>query len=450
MTRAVQTTLTRTEGFPVPPAKSQPASETSTVAIRIVKYLVLAGMVSSWCAAVIVAQTTDSVPPTALVEPRGKPFVYYILHAMGIASMLSAGALAALKGGGKKLGSGTLLAFWVLVITAVTWALIAYKLEDYLSWAALGATGPFVWLSCVVLFAGMERSLWKPLEQVIRVLAYLTAVLALVSIVQNYHYLTERWLSAPVQYMVLLMWIGGWTFLTSREASGWRMYLRYFPFVVFVLAAVTSQTRSWFLMSMFLIIARFLINRSAGRSRAGVSPNVIAGTGIFISIALLLALVFQGQLFDAYARFAHRAMDDSRTEQYVQFFSQKTFYDLILGGGPTATWNFGWGEEYENYQSFDNNYLWMAFLGGIPMMLSYTVIIIIPGVRAALRGAKNNDAAAATLLVLWGLACTGFSTYATPSLTPYSFFLCLLAGRCLIFIEEQRGTGHSQARVSSR
>jgi len=417
-------------------AKSPSASETTTVALRIVKYLVIIGMVSSWCAAVLVAQSTDSTPPTTLVEPRSKSFIYYIMHALGISSVLAAGALAAVKGGCKKLGTGTLVAFWVLQVTAVTWALVSYTLEDYLSWTALGATGPVVWLSCVLIFAGMERTLWKHLERVIRILAYLTAILALVSIVQNYQYLTERWLSAPVQYMVLLMWIGGYTFITSWEASGWRLYLRYFPFAVFVLATVTTQTRSWFLMSAFLFFARILVNRSTGR-RGTVTPNVLAATGTFISFGVFLAIVYQGPLLDAYARFMHRALDDSRTEQYVQFFSQKSFSDLILGGGPTATWNFGWGEEFENYQNFDNTYLWMAFLGGIPLMLSYTIVIILPGMRAAFRGAQKNDAAAAMLLILWALSCTGFSTYANPSLTPYSYFLCLLSGRCLGFLSEQ-------------
>ena len=434
---------------PLHQAKRQPASEAPPSAIRAVTYLVIAGMLCSWCAAVIVAQHTDVTPPSGFVEPRGKPFIYYIFHGLGIASVLSAGAIAGFKGGFKRVGAGTLLAFWVLVITAVSWALISYGLEDYLSWAALGATGPVVWLSCVLIFAGMERAVWSSLERLIRVLAYLTAVLALVSIVQNYEYLTERWLSAPVQYMVLLMWIGGWTFITSwEESSGWKLYLRYFPFAVFILATVTTQTRSWFLMSIFLMMARLWINRTAVKGK-GVTPKVLALTGGLISLTLLLVLIYQGPLLDAYARFAHRALDDSRTEQYVEFFSQKSFSDLILGGGPTATWSFGVGEEYENYQNFDNNYLWMAFLGGIPTMLSYTIIIIVPGMRAALKGVKKNDAAAASLLVLWALACTGFSTYANPSLTPYSYFLCLLSGRCLGFLAEQREAAHGQARVST-
>lgn len=423
-------------------------TEALPFAVRLVKYLVLAAMVLSWCAAVIVAQNTDATPPVGFVEPRGKPFVYYICHGLGIASALSAGALAGLKGGFRKAGAGTVLAFWILVSTAVTWALIAYTLEDYLSWAALGATGPMVWLSCALVFAGMDKTVWATLERLVRVLAYLTALLALVSIVQNYDYLTERWLSAPVQYMVLLMWIGGWTFLSAWDTAGWTSYLRLFPFVVFVLAAITTQTRSWLLMALFLVMGRIWINRTAGKNRGKTTPKMVAATGAFIALLVFLVLLFQEALFDAYARFAHRALDDSRTLQYVEFFSQKTFSDLILGGGPKATWSFGVGEEFENYQNFDNNYLWMAFLGGIPLMLSYTVLVIVPGIRAAFKGVVKNDAAAAVLLLLWALACTGFSTYATPSLTPYSYFLCLLSGRCLGFLAEQREAGRRHAAVS--
>jgi hypothetical protein len=413
------------------------STERPALVIRLVELLVITAMIASWCAAVIVAQTTDVVPPEGFVEPRGKLFIYYICHALGMASILSAGALAAFTGKFKRVGTGNLIFFWVMVVTVVTWALISYKLEDYLSWAALGATGPVVWLSCVALFAGMERAIWRRLEQVIRLLSYLTALLALVSIVTNYSYLTIRWYSAPVQYMILLMWLGGWTFLTSWEEGGWQRYLRFFPFAVFVLATVATQTRSWFLMSIFVCFMRIWINRTAGTG-SGFTPKLAAIIGIFLSLGLILALLFQDSLLDAYGRFAMRALDDSRTDQYRAFFSQKSFEDLILGGGPTATWNYGWGEEYENYQNFDNAYLWMAFLYGVPLMLSYTVIIILPGFRAAFSGAKRNDAAAAALLMLWGLACTGFSTYINPSLTPYSYFLCLLSGRCLAFLSEHK------------
>jgi hypothetical protein len=415
----------------------------------IIKFLVLSALICSWCAAVLFAQTTDVVPPNGFVPPRSKPSVYYLLHALGILSALSAGAIAAWTEGYKRCTAATRKAFWVLEITAVAWGVVAYGVDDYLSWQALGATGPVVWLSCLLVFAGMERELWKAVGQVIRILAYLTGVLALFSIASSYHYLTERWLSAPVQYMVLLMWFGGWTFLTSWECTGWRLYLRYFPYLVFVIGTVVTQTRSWFLMSIFLLIARLLVLKSAGRDGRALIRNVISAACILLPACFLLAMIYQEPLLDAYARFAERATEDTRSEQYVMFFSQISLPDLILGGGPKATWDFGSGHDFEQYQFFDNVYLWMAFLGGLPLMLSYMALVIVPGVRAAARGVKKDDAAAATLLVLWGLACAGFSTYVMPSLSPYSYFLCLLAGRCHAVLEEGEQEGVSEAGGST-
>lgn len=417
-------------------------TEQRAIAVRLVELLVITGIIASWCAAVVVAQTTDVVPPEGFVEPRGKPFIYYICHALGMVSVLSAGVLAGFTGGFRKIGALNLMFFWILVLTVSIWSSISYTLEDWISWKALGGTGPIVFLTCVLVFAGMERGVWKRLERVVRGLSYLTALLALLAIVTNFSYLTERWFSAPVQYMVLLMWLGGWTFLTSWEESGWHRYLRFFPFFVFVLATVATQTRSWFLMSIFVCFMRIWINRTAGTG-SGFTPKAAAIIGTFLSLALVMALLFQDALLDAYGRFVMRALDDSRTDQYRVFFAQKSLYDLVLGGGPTATWNYGWGEEYENYQHFDNAYLWMAFLYGIPLMLSYFVLIILPGYRGAFRGARKNDAAAAALLMLWGLACTGFSTYINPSLTTYSYFLCLLSGRCFAFLAEKREEGRS-------
>ena len=126
--------------------------------------------------------------------------------------------------------------------------------------------------------------------------------------------------------------------------------------------------------------------------------------------------------------------EDTRTEQYEEFFAQVPLSDLILGRGPNGVWYFAGNE----YQYFDNSFLWMAFLGGLPLLISYLVLIIVPGFRAFFRGAKDDDAAASALLILWAIACLGVSTYSHPSLTPYSYFLCLLAGRCHGYLAEAR------------
>ena len=406
---------------------------------KIPKTLIAMGVIASWCASVIVAITTDPAGYDVIGDPKSKPFIYYLLHGTGIISILAGSSVAMLNGGYRRAGGGTRLAFWVLQITSIIWALLSYTLQDYLSWKALGATGPFVWLSCILVFAGMDKNVWKVLDPLVRYLSYITAVLALYSI-YGYHQLLieERWLSAPVQYMVILMWFSGWTLLTSWNSHGLKSYVSFLPYVVFIILTIFTQTRSWFLMSIFLFIGFNYITAKSTKTQKTFIQKYSASIGLSIAMILTVILFLQGPLVGAFDRFSNRSFEESRIGQYVQFFSQVQSTDLILGGGPNASWEFGPAEGREEYHYFDNAYLWMAFIGGFPMMISYFVLIVFPGIKLFFRGVAGDDAAAAILVVLWGLACTGFSTYLNPSLTPHSYLICLLAGRCIGCLSDSR------------
>lgn len=399
---------------------------------KTLSILVVTGIVTEWLAWVIVAHTTGVASADIFAEPRSKPFVYYILHAAGMFSVLGAGLLAFFRGYYQGLGTISRAAFWVLVCTSITWALVAYDLDDYISWQAMGSTGPFIWLTGVLVFAGMDRSIWKVLEPVIEIISYLTAALALFTIITTFGNLDERWFSAPVQYMVVLMWFGGWTFLTAGDSRGLRLFIRCVPFLVFVLTAIVTRTRSWFLMSILLLVVNLFFLKSEksedidNRGRRLVS-FIAVGT-----MVLIIGYFLKDTLFVAFDAFLERGLEDTRTEQYSEFFSQVSVSDLLLGRGPQGTW-FWQGDDY---QFFDNAYLWMAFIGGLPTLISYTILVIVPGLRAYFLGARGNDAAAAVLLILWGFACAGISTYISPSLSPYAYLIYLMAGRCLGFIAE--------------
>ncbi|RII27097.1 MAG: hypothetical protein CXR31_07530 [Geobacter sp.] len=353
--------------------------------------------------------------------------------------MIAGSSVAMLNGWYRKAGGGTRLAFWLLQITSIIWALLSYTFQDYLSWKALGATGPFVWLSCILVFAGMDKSVWKVLDPLVRYLSYITAALALYSI-YGYHLIVmeERWLSAPVQYMVILMWFSGWTLLTSWNSRGTKLYVRFLPYIVFIITTIFTQTRSWFLMSIFLFIAFNYVSAIKYKTQKTFIKRYSASIGLSIVMILIAILFLHGPLAGAFDTFSSRSFEESRIGQYVQFFSQVQATDLILGSGPDASWEFSTGEGREEYHYFDNAYLWMAFIGGFPMMISYFVLIVFPGIKLFFSRVTGDDAAAAILVVLWGLACTGFSTYLNPSLTPHSYLICLLAGRCIGCLSESR------------
>lgn len=389
--------------------------------------LVLVGVVGAWLAWVLNAQSLGPSAGEGLVGPGEKSRLYYVLHGSALLAVLAAGTWAAVAGGYRRLRPLYRAAFWGLQITAATWALLSYGLGDYLSFRAFGATGPFVWISTVLLFAGMDRRIWPVLDRTVGWLALLTSVLALAAVATTYRELTGRFFSAPVYYMVLLMWFGGWTMLRPAASGALGHLWRFLPYVTFLLLTVITQTRSWLAMSVLLLVTFLFLNR-----------REITGVKVFQAVALmaltlaLLGYFLKEPLAASFAQLQERALADTRTGQYLEFFADVPVSDLLLGRGPNGTWNWNG----RDYQFFDNALLWMAFIGGLPILVCYVTLVILPGL-SCLGSHRAEIRSSAVLLLLWGIACTGFSTYSNPSLTPHAYLLSLLAGRCLAAISDR-------------
>ena len=236
---------------------------------RLITFLVAVGLIASWCATAMLAVMIGTNIEDVFVEPQSKPVLYYLFHGGSIVAVVGAGVVAAITGQYERLSKPARIAFWALQATAIIWAIIAYNLKDYLSWKAFGATGPIVWFSCLLIFAGMNRTIWKTIDRVINLISYMTAALALYS-VAKYRVIEMRTESGPVLLMVMLAWFAGWTMFTSGKAQGWRLWLRAFPFVAFAITAVFTQTRSWILFAI-LLLAIFLFVKAPSRSEYEVT-----------------------------------------------------------------------------------------------------------------------------------------------------------------------------------
>ena len=401
----------------------------------MVLILVFTGLICSWAAWIVLALSIGPSQEDDFLEPRSKPFLYYALHGGGMLAVIGAGIIAGLKGGFKRLGGAERTMVVMLIVTSLLWAAVTYSVNDYLSWKAFEPTGPMIWLTCVLIFAGMDRSVWKLLNPTIRIIAYITAGIALSAMISA-NFSTSRWYSSHVRYMVLLMWFGGYTFLTIGECSGWRVLLRCFPYLVFILSCIVTRTRSYSVMSVALLIALFFVSKRAELNWTQErTKKLVVILYTLVMVFLLTLLIYREPVVGAFNRLVERMNVDTRTGQYVDFFSQVPLSDLILGRGPTGTYD--WGGR-KNYKYFDNSYIWLAFIGGLPILVSYIVLIILPGATAYLRGARGNEAVAAALIILWCLSCAGLSTYARPSLSPYNYLVVLMAGRCLNFLSEAR------------
>jgi hypothetical protein len=149
-------------------------------------------------------------------------------------------------------------------------------------------------------------------------------------------------------------------------------------------------------------------------------------------------------LGDSITGLSGRISEDSRSGQYRAFFRDVPASDLLLGRGPKGTWYWRYAGQY---QFFDNGYLWMLFIGGLPILLCYITIVLWPAVQALRRGPKGQDRAAVALVLFWALALTGLSTFALPSLLPAGFLMAFFSGRCHLILAETAALARERQRI---
>jgi hypothetical protein len=396
-------------------------------------------LIGGWLATIITAEATG---PDFLIDYSARPLSYYLAHAASLLAVMLAGGLAVWRGRLRAIRGSVRVALFVLIAVAVIWAAVSYEAEELLSTTLVGATGPFVWLTLIFVLVGTDRRVWRVLDPVIVALAYATSILTVRILVDTGVSTYFLGYSKHTAYCILLMWFGGWALLNAVRLRGWRLALRATPAVLMFLTAALVQSRSWTLLSLLLCLTfLFLRGRQEGSTLKGLR-NVVAA-------AALLVVVWVGisQVRSALEGVSSRFDADTRTVQYYDFFSVVPLTDLILGRGPTGTWYwYGIGD----YQYFDNGFLWMLFIGGAPTLIAYVVIVLFPAFAALRAHPMGGDVAAVCLVMFWGLALAGLSTYSLPSVGVGSYVLSLYAGRCHLILAEaeyrRRRRSNAQAR----
>ena len=433
--------------FPLPPHRAVAESPLGGLD-AVVLFLVVAGLVASWAAVVI--PTENSV---TIVDSEGKFVItqiktplYYAVHGLELGSVIAAGLLSILRGRAGILGTGVRAAFCVLVAAAAIWASIAYTAEEILSSSIFGGTGPFVWFTLVFVIAGVDRRIWNYIDPVIRTLAYLSAALALRALMfSEYRY--YRAFSKYIMYTMLLVWLGGWALLTATRLRGWRLLGRVALFLVMVFMAICSQSRSWIILSCLLgVLFVLLRSRDQGSVLSGIRTLIMGGAAT-VAAAALVYVAIPHTLSNSVNGIVARINEDTRTGQYRQFFSVVPVPDLFLGKGPKGTWYW---KDLGEYQFFDNGYLWMLFVGGMPTLVCYVAIVVWPAIRSFYYQPRGADAAAMYLVLLWALALTGLSTFTLPSVGITSYLVSLWAGRCHSLLAERAGRQFAGARTAPK
>ena len=271
--------------------------------------------------------------------------------------------------------------------------------------------------------------MWPRLRRLLDALIVATAILAVRSMIRA-DSLSGAEVYSTNQYFCMLFWYGGWRCLSRDYRSRAWIFVDASVLALLGVLALWLQRRSW-VIDTVLLMGMYVMSlprrtRLEGQRRA--TPWLALAV---IAVPVLAVVLLETPMAsEAMAGLLERLSDDTRSEQYRMFFSQVSLEDLVLGLGPKATYYYGPTDP--EYQYFDNAFLWMAFIGGLPILISYCVLIVRPGLVAFFRRKNNGSEVAASgcLLFIWTLVLGGLGVFSNPALSAYSYFICLMAGLC--------------------
>lgn len=151
-----------------PPPRPRPISLVASLAILALIAAWLA-TVARWHNCSISADQSAGVTIYRAVADDSR--MERVLRAFTLAVFVTAGLLGALEARPPRLPRGVAFVFAIMLMHCAIWCVLSYQPSD--DWSALlSVTSPFVFTMCLGVFAGFDRSLWRPLRTVALGIAY--------------------------------------------------------------------------------------------------------------------------------------------------------------------------------------------------------------------------------------------------------------------------------------
>ena len=360
-----------------------------------------------------------------MVMPAGWREVMLI----GLVSVICGGVYCAVNGAFRQWRSPVLACLMLLLVWMGLHTGIAF-LDGFQLYEVVYFKGPATWLGLLAIVLGQYNINWNVISRLLTYFAYSSSAIILYSmatVAVNDRFDAMR---AIFGYMQTLQYPALWMLLVAFSQK--RFLISVIPFLVYALGSLIVVTRSLILSSILYLLAAIYIGYRFKASK-GRKSLVLYSAVIVAFAAVGGSVFFESRLLDAMAMLVDRLDDDSRSGQYEQFLSQISFLDVLVGRGLRGVWSWNGSE----YASIDGSYTLMLFTGGIPLLATYVFVMFSAPYRCVRTTPPLHVMAAATTLMFWALALTGFGIYAVPSFRFSHVVLCLMVGMCMRHLWDQ-------------
>jgi hypothetical protein len=358
--------------------------------------------------------------------PIGSSLPTYLSY-LALAIFISAGVLSVLQSRRRRFAILIPFSLYLILACGTFWLLVGYDPSEYRF--ALGPGGPLTFVMCVGVYAGFDRTLWPALRPVALVIAYAATALGLYYALRLSGIGVFEGPTPMNQHLPTGFWFALYALL-SGGSSGWKSHVvALIPIALCIPIAILIASRS---LAILPTLALALGLMSVFKSSIRVMPVKTLALGLLAVILLGAGMWgFTIAMPDQLERFEGRLTEDTRTPQYSQFFEQVPVVSLITGLGPNATYTY---RNQSGYSYIDNQFLFILFRYGLPMLLGYCAIVLWPGLRLLVCGGGEKERLLGFFFAFWTLAMLGVSIFHAIVNNPPNLLTILLAGRCFTLI----------------
>lgn len=400
------------------------------------RYIFYVGLCSSFASAIFLASSIELVLWDGVLSfEENKTALYYVLHGTSILTFFVSIVWAFVSRLHGHITKGKSVAYAIMSITVLFWFLITMIAEEkYTLKDALGSTGFAVWIVSGIAFCAVDEKIRSFFDKRLLFVFLLVSIAGFLYSILVVHYERFPGASSQLRFYILFWWLSAYYYLSNNSKNYLMILFKEFCFLLMVVGALYIQSRSWLLLSLIIFFIRNKYFKVEGAYAFKVIYWCFYTFSIMFSLVVAIYL-FSSVLGDAVTGLLDRLDEDSRSNQYYYFFESVDLSQLVLGLGPLGTWYWpGRGD----YQYIDNGLLWILFIGGIPLFISYIYFVFSGVVGKQSSVILSRDVKASRyLIILYGLMLCGLATFISPSLYFHSIFLYFILGRYWIGIHEK-------------
>lgn len=298
------------------------------------------------------------------------------------------------------------ISFTVIGILTGIWTIHSLITVSGYNIFTLASTAKTVWICMLGLFIGYSNNMWSKVKKYTPVIAFVLLAISMAYVLYSFITRGTGYSSSSQSPHWYLYSAGFWFFayyLLSEKEKRHSNFLTILMMFFNIIIVALSISRGWLIVTILLYIFFFAPNTSITktmRQRMIIAFVIIAAVGIYL---------LRDELLYSIASYTGKFQTlTSRTSQLTAFFSQVSVFDLIVGKGEYATYQYG---NYGNYMYIDNSYLFYMFHFGFLFMITMFILPLSRAIKALRIRKTNPEGNIGFILLLWILACSGFSVY---------------------------------------